>query len=131
VLTELLYEVRKAAEIPNPKINYLRDLLAQNQNQVRELSAPTSLNEAYRQGFRLILQSDYDEAVAAFDRLYADHPTTYNIDEIRRLLRDKHPTSPASWCEVLKTIAEKYRWNAPSAELAEMMVRVKSDCAQP
>jgi hypothetical protein len=81
------------------------------------LAAPgLSAADRERQGFRDLAARNVDAALANFDRAYALYPTLHNVEEIRRILRERSAAlkgNDAAWKQLYDDILKNYAWGMP------------------
>jgi hypothetical protein len=77
------------------------------------LSAP----DRERQGFRDLASRNFTAALDNFDRAYALFPTLHNVEEIRRILRERSAALKAgddgAWKQLYDEILKNYAWGMP------------------
>lgn len=79
-----------------------------------------------REGFRHLMEGDYDAAIAAFGEAERIYPSLHSVYEIRRLLQANREqlSDPDTRARVIETIVEDYSWGVPSEIVAALRSEV-------
>lgn len=110
-----LYQKQETAAVTTPE-----NSLSQTSENASANTNKSLAIEYEKDGFKALLDQDYEKAVKSFQNSFQLYPELHNVSEIYKSLVDDKPTNSKAWKEKYRLILKDFSWGMPKDAKKEM-----------